>query len=644
MVYVITSNTTELGEGVNTTGMNAPSSYINTLSSTLQIEPNSEIAVESIKINRSGNVSMGSANNQFYLYYGADLNACKTEVPELGDEVTSYRQEVSNVVHTWVRGNDGGNALNFDTNDLAQKIEDGFLAGLCHPNLLPCTSASGGVSVVRYDDPDVFKGFTYTLNQNRASQNPTGITHAPGTAHWFKSSVNDGGDDFAVTSNACGIVIAKTGSSREGISLIGQQYPLSLTGGSFVTYIDKLDHNYDWEIGLTRATLNGDQTESGDDELLPPFPSQMDYYDWVVSNEEDRTGATTNRYLYLDSMTYDGEPNDELSFSNVDYGNACLTASYGRVEFEAIGNTMVVSVASVSGTGRLYLSNARNTDATAKNHRAKPIGITTWHMFPKIRINEENGCAVVKEFQGLNLLTKNFKTGNNASYQYGGRFHENGKVTGDLTYQDWWATSEQLYQGSADVVDKSAPFDVSFGADEIYYRRLNGSGGIDGLTLQLITAPNTLYSDQDNPTIADTLHSNAENLLGFDDVSTQYFIPTHSASLGNKVIKNSATIPQMSGNKSLFVRLPQLPITSYNTGKGSLSKIIYHLPRFDNSGAEFGGLFFQPPERLYVPLNNTHLERLNNINVEVCGINEKQSLGELTGETIICFDIRKSRM
>ena len=99
----------------------------------------------------------------------------------------------------------------------------------------------------------------------------------------------------------------------------------------------------------------------------------------------------------------------------------------------------------------------------------------------------------------------------------------------------------------------------------------------------------------------------------------------------------------MTSNKSLFIRLPDLPIESFNTGKGSVSKIIHHIPRFDNSGNETGGLFFKSTERLYVPLNNPNDIRINNVKVELCNIDETIDNVDLVGRTIVCFDVRKQR-
>ena len=71
MPFLITSNTTDISENpVNTTGMNKPNSYVNTLSQTVEIKPNSEIAVDSIKFTRNGNVQVDDSNNLFAVFIG----------------------------------------------------------------------------------------------------------------------------------------------------------------------------------------------------------------------------------------------------------------------------------------------------------------------------------------------------------------------------------------------------------------------------------------------------------------------------------------------------------------------------------------------------------------------------------------------
>ena len=58
--------------------------------------------------------------------------------------------------------------------------------------------------------------------------------------------------------------------------------------------------------------------------------------------------------------------------------------------------------------------------------------------------------------------------------------------------------------------------------------------------------------------------------------------------------------------------------------------------------ASLGALFFQPPERMYLKLNNPNEIYLNDIDVEFVYSDERLCTS-LVGKTIVCFHIRKSK-
>ena len=101
------------------------------------------------------------------------------------------------------------------------------------------------------------------------------------------------------------------------------------------------------------------------------------------------------------------------------------------------------------------------------------------------------------------------------------------------------------------------------------------------------------------------------------------------------------TSPKLISNVSLFVRLNNFTQNTTNARRGtSTSKIVAHLPRFDNSGNETGGLYFEPQERVYLKLNNTTELTLNQLDVDIVYDNE-QLCTAITGKTIIVFHIRQ---
>ena len=62
-------------------------------------------------------------------------------------------------------------------------------------------------------------------------------------------------------------------------------------------------------------------------------------------------------------------------------------------------------------------------------------------------------------------------------------------------------------------------------------------------------------------------------------------------------------VPETSSQSSAFIRLPRFSHCSFNCGKGSVSKILAMIPRFDNAGNESGALFFKNADKVYLDLN-----------------------------------------
>ena len=92
MSLIITSNTNKiLNSGYNQEGLNKSYSYQNHLNDTFKIPKNSEIAVQSVKINRSGNVEITEANSIYSFYFGEELGT--DTAPNVNREVCSIPVE-----------------------------------------------------------------------------------------------------------------------------------------------------------------------------------------------------------------------------------------------------------------------------------------------------------------------------------------------------------------------------------------------------------------------------------------------------------------------------------------------------------------------------------------------------------------------
>lgn len=156
---------------------------------------------------------------------------------------------------------------------------------------------------------------------------------------------------------------------------------------------------------------------------------------------------------------------------------------------------------------------------------------------------------------------------------------------------------------------------------------MNASGGMEDYDSIIITARSSAYGNS-------TDECNTQFTLGFsgDPISN----PTSSSNIATTT--ESTSTPKLVSNISLFIRLNNFTQNSVNARQGTTSKIIAHLPRFDNSGNETGGLYFEPHEKTYLALNNPEEILINSFDVDIVYDNETLCTA-LTGKTIVCFHI-----
>ena len=675
MVYLITSNTQSTGLNVpDTSGINNPSSFVNMLSQTFEIEKDSEVAVESIKITRNGNLQLSSANNKFGIFIGENPTKSGT------NEGISFRTGFC--VPTRITGG----TITKSPTDMAYNIREGLLQGLGqHPNFVPIETEFPKVELK--NGSNEFQGFKYTFTQNHEGLK----THIPATAGdgWVSSdSVNL--NAVVSASGSHGVILKKSDPEElvGNLSVIGQKYPLNLANGSVVfTFNSSLNGSAGdlWEVGLTRATFNDKQVDSaiaGPPEHFKDTYSGFNYFDYSV-----RPNFVNGSFeIFCSGATLEEAEGEKSEFfrhkvkglPNVSLTSASGAQAFNRVKIIAKNEGLIFQLLSFNGSITTLLdTTAGETD---RDKLVKPIGISNFYLYPKVNMLDTPSASrimVIDGYDGLNIPTYKFSAHNsNASFQYGGRFRGEAlepailgfKCDGELTYQDYYATA--LWTGKSgilEVYETRYPFNFFF--DSVNAHSPKGLNGCATTSTQVLDRDIIIVSAEDdamNGAVAlssrdigdDDLASissqtfqlrfhtfwtnryGAQNMLGFENV------PVQETLFPNGVIpqvKESKTAPKMISNKSLFVRLPDLPVESFNSGKGSVSKILYHMPRFDNTGNEVGGLYYQPNERLYIPLGNTDKLRLNNIKVELCNIDETNDKTDLIGQTIVCFDIRPRR-
>jgi hypothetical protein len=162
-------------------------------------------------------------------------------------------------------------------------------------------------------------------------------------------------------------------------------------------------------------------------------------------------------------------------------------------------------------------------------------------------------------------------------------------------------------------------------------------GWAGGRGWQCVLAPASIYDKFGN-----TLGSNLAQRLGFE--TDPILSASHNGVTDTDLLTTytASSLPAAHQTKSLFIRLDNMTQQSLNAGVGRPSKILYHLPRFDDSGRDQGtGLFYEPPQRCYLKLHNSDAIYLNELQLSIA--NDDERLAEdLTGKTIICLHFQQS--
>ena len=143
------------------------------------------------------------------------------------------------------------------------------------------------------------------------------------------------------------------------------------------------------------------------------------------------------------------------------------------------------------------------------------------------------------------------------------------------------------------------------------------------------------------PTYLTYPDANADNLLGFKGIET---LQEKDGTAVNTIAERSITwgstsLPTQDAAHSLFIRCPTLTHQSYNFGKGSMSKILYHLPQFDSTGRSVGALFYEPGEKTYLKLGNKEPITLNQLSIDIVDKNENYAT-EMDGTTVVVLHIK----
>jgi len=670
--------TSRLNENTDPIDSERPANFTNFFRSPIEIPPNSEIAVESVKIERTGNVTV--SNRDFFThYFGTDpddlpeddtfdnlLSLSRTIKVERGTyNMKQYAQEVQNALNNQYAHPNifGGHQVTIHTNASGQELGLDMKYIDKGPATVDVSGSLAGRSVFNIRQP-----WQYYENGSVSPSNKFTWTVGTGV--------------FAHVGAAASTLV---NSSCVGI-LTGR--PFGLNNGEFILKDLQNASAQPWICGLSRPQIQWEtyESESGErdninnidaetapyaDHDLYPLNSDgtdvsdhetgYEIFDFAVSQTETDKIAVYHRVYDPDSET---QKHQEIAYWTATGGSVTANpgtqltksqfyASYDGFKMVGKGDNIQLFFKQKGKTVFDQII-GENLD-TATNRCFVPISDTSYALYPMLHLGD--GSVTVDNFDsnytGItpspNYLYPSYTTGAKGGYKAGSDMFSNEAVYADLETESGRVqvpNNRQLASSDAEeaisIIDNSLRKHRHPDATPRVFVGLNSANGVDFkhlLTVGKISYDNsyfTILSSQEFPNMSaklgfedygDVASTSGEGYVSGDDTLTVTFTST------GELLKTGL---------SSFIRLPSMTHKSFNGGQSGLSKIVYQVPQFSNDGRQFGPLFFSPGEKTYLSLNNPGPILLNSLQVQIVDSQEKE-LNSLTGTTQVVFHVRKQR-
>ena len=659
MSLIVTTSRVNENSGAAAIGTEKPGDYTNFFRSPILIEKDSEVAVDSVKIQRTGNVTL-SEDNFFTHFFGADPDdfaegteysdmtsvARKIRMPMGSKSLAGYQtlvQKQLNDQYDDPRIYGGGTVLLETGTDgseqgLSIKFKDRGSASTATSNVTASLQSNPVFNIINPNNASKSDNYAFVAG--------TGVLTRTGTS---ASKLNDTLSVAMLTGRPFGLNEGKFQFNCSNAS--AQPWAIGLSRPQIqVTDVDGNTFPIDTETGSHRHNDTAILDVDGDNNLATTGPHEL--YDYAVMLDDNEEIIVTNRVW---DNSRDVSIHQEISYwtTGGTVAGAKLTktafyASYDGIAFEGDGDNMSIYFKQKGKAGLdLIVAISLGTGNTAIT-ALRPIGSTTTALYPMIHLGAGN-ITVTKydsNFVGTNDTFK-FPEWTGVYYLPGSDMFSN-EALEPYESQSWVRiTNRALSRGSilhCDSSQQKVYVESILGLDpaaEFTIVGLNASNGVDYKHILTVgkfnTSPyDTLVESQEYP--------NMSFKLGFADRSLLRSTSTDGYVTGDGTLTVVFTSTGELDKTSLssFIRLPGLTHTSYNGGQSGISKIVYQVPQFSNDGRQFGPLFFQPGEKTYVKLNNPGAMILNQLQVQFVDANERNT-DSLMGETQVVFHIRKSR-
>ena len=541
-------------------------------------------------------------------------------------------------------------------------------------------------------------GYAYNLGTGHFTRmaNPVsacGVTGVNGSTNMMNACCVAQLKDFPLGLNngrfEVNVANASTGAWCVGLGRPHIQYDSKgrsdLNAGAGESYIDPVDIRnilpVHYEYGNNLVAFTGNAS-------LPRTTKQLwwEHYDYVVYSDGAHIRIANS--LQAQRSYYGGYEaryawkHHEIAYwlSGGDLEDDPIThadfyADFDRIRFTAVGDGIRIDFGDKGKT--TYQSVCGPQLTTTSFTCPKPIGDTTYALYPQI--NLQLGHVIINTFEST-LADTSYKFPEYISYPIGAATKLESESFGaykpgndayssnrlPLSLRDWSAsnagTTPDAGRPIIDSATRALDLTQSLSMIEAVDGNIVYSGYTTILTSQTYTfagvnaSGGTNYS---NVYIFDTYNRksalinylipsqampNIAEIVGFPERSV--LTDANASLVGLLTGINTLDVVLTSEEKlkknsdTLFVRIPNLTQKSFNGAQSSLSKIVYQVPQFDNQGNESGPMYFAPGEKTYVKLNNAGPMNLNQIQVQIVDVQEKE-VKTLGDRTQIVFHIKE---
>tara|TARA_R110000824_G_scaffold128798_1_gene289885 strand:- start:1348 stop:3312 length:1965 start_codon:yes stop_codon:yes gene_type:complete len=588
-------------------------SFRNSLSSVYKIPPNSQVCLQSAKVNLDGRINLTLNNSTYYDWFNSPLVE-NPDGPAI-DLTTGYPilQEVGVA----------NQVLELTTDEIAERIQ--LKHKEHHPNrmLVPLK-----VEVDREANGTGFNGYKLTYTQKEGD----GVKRIPST--WKKCGAPTDPTRFTWDDTKAmfqRIALDANADEYNDPSVgMGINYPLDLSEGKLEVDFSscaKDQSDCPWGVGMSRCNLNSIGRMGAPGGVFAP-----NWFGGLASFQADgshltMTGSLSPGAYYEDFGVHKNE-DDELvlrhatcrtietatrksvralsqGYKEVKYWTNTkshfkdLTKryvfdaadAYTKVRYVALGEQVEVYLVKDDGTAHLI---TKYDAAEAVNSYFKPVSQTCWTLHPVLYVGPtaqaDEGILAVIDYDGADI-TKYDPEGVDLVNGVRGWYEEAqlpSIVVGERINR--FCMAVDMRQGM------NSGRELAAGVVPYAQKGLDGDNMIDSYISAIITSPNELY--------AKTPRASSSKLFGFNGRSFVTQAATIDAGGAQLTIltSDSASYPV----QSIFVRLNGFGQQVLNARTGNKSTILAHLPTADSRGSiETRTRFFYEPNRdIWIDLNN----------------------------------------